>query len=375
LADAGHPVEALLRRAVAAGRFPGAVAMWGRGSEAHGVALWGASVLRPDRTPASADTWFDLASLTKPLVIGTLVLLAVRDGALRLHDTVGEVLSEASNRPLGSVTLAQLLGHAAGLPAWLPLYGLSADPKSVQAKVLELEPGWEPGIRVEYSCVGYILLGWILERAFDCRLDEAFRREVLQPLGLETELGYLPDPRRVKLAGSALDVEAERRLCAELGFDPEAFPPMAPGLPEDGNARFLGGVSGNAGLFGTARGVFRLACEYLRGSSRLLDDNEIGLAQSPLAAGPEQVRSIGWQLASTVGCSAGPALSNEAFGHAGHTGTSVWIDPLKRAVAVLLANRNHPGFREVELHPVRRRFHSLAFGDLELREEGLGIRG
>lgn len=356
--------EELLGRAVAAGRFPGAVAAWGRGAEPRHTAVLGASVLRPEPVPASADTWYDLASLTKPLVVGTLCLLAIRRSLVGLHQSVGELVSEVGDRRLSSVTVAQLLGHAAGLPAWLPLYGLSDDSSSVQSAVLGLEPEWEPGTRVEYSCVGYFVLGWILERVFSCSLNEAFGCEVLRPLELQAELGYLPNPRRVKLAGIALDAEAERRLCVELGFEARRLPPLSPGLPEDGNARFLGGVSGNAGLFGTAWGVYRLASQYLRGSSRLFEDDEIDLARSSLAAGPEQLRAIGWQLAPSPGCSAGPALSAEAFGHTGHTGASLWIDPVNEAILVLLTNRNHPGFRDVELHPVRRRFHALALEDL-----------
>jgi CubicO group peptidase (beta-lactamase class C family) len=218
---------------------------------------------------------------------------------------------------------------------------------------------------VEYSCVGYCLLGWILERVFGCRLDQAFRDQVLRPLDLEAELGYTVDPTRLSLAGTALEAGAERELCATMGFDPDTVPPVVAGLPEDGNARFFGGVSGNAGLFGTLRGVYRMACQFLQGSSELLTDEEIALARTELAAGPEQVRGLGWQLATSAGCSAGAALSRVAFGHTGHTGTSIWIDPTAGgAVLVLLGNRNHPGFRNVELHPVRRRFHAVAVAEL-----------
>jgi CubicO group peptidase (beta-lactamase class C family) len=357
----------MLRRAVLAGRFPGCVAMWGRGDGPARVAAVGDASVYPVRFPADTGIWYDLASLTKPLVVGTLCLLAFRRGALRLGDEVGESLPEASPSPIASISVARLLGHASGLPAWLPLYGLGVDPGSARAAVLELEPGCDPGGGVEYSCVGYIILGWILEGVFGCRLDEAFRREVLRPLGIEAELGFRPDPHRIRLAGSALDGEAERRLAAEMGFEPRGFTAPAPGRPEDGNARFLGGVSGNAGLFGTARGVFELARQYLSSSSRLLTDDEIEIAGGELAAAGGQRRAVGWQLATSTGCSAGAALSREAFGHTGHTGTSLWVDPVRGLVLLLLANRNHPHFRDVDLHPLRRRFHTLAVDDLGAR--------
>jgi len=135
---------------------------------------------------------------------------------------------------------------------------------------------------------------------------------------------------------------------------------MADAQPDDGNARFLGGVAGNAGLFGSARGVSLLAAEYLPGGGRLLTSEEAELATTSATGGLEQERGFGWQLASTSGCSAGAGLSPRSFGHTGFTGVSVWADPSTRGVFVLLTNRNHPEQREIDLHPLRRRFHVLA---------------
>jgi CubicO group peptidase (beta-lactamase class C family) len=94
---------------------------------------------------------------------------------------------------------------------------------------------------------------------------------------------------------------------------------------------------------------------------------EIWIANSTaIASGGDggQVRGLGWQLASSPGCSAGQALPGVAFGHTGFTGTSVWVDPRRQAVFVLLTNRHHPGHHEVDLHPLRRCFHALAAADL-----------
>ena len=122
--------------------------------------------------------------------------------------------------------------------------------------------------------------------------------------------------------------------------------------------RFLGGVAGNAGLFGTIRGVLGLA-RALQTPGDLLTGDEIGLATRNHTPGLGQARGLGWQLASSPGCSAGPALSTGAFGHTGFTGTSLWIDPERRLAIALLANRVHPGHRPTDLHPLRRRFHQL----------------
>jgi CubicO group peptidase (beta-lactamase class C family) len=361
---AGGAIAGLLQRAVRAGMAPGAVAAWGPGGADPNLAVAGHARLAPSLDPATDDTWYDLASLTKPLVTGTLVLLAARERAISLDSTVGEILSAAAGRRIGKASIRQLLGHSSGLPAWAPLYALADGPRGVVEAVLALEPIRWPDQQVEYSCPGFILLGAILERVFGQPLDAAFRERVVEPLGLGESLGFRPHPTRRPIAGGAIEPAVERRLCAERGVDPSAIPAVAAGLPDDGNARFLGGVAGNAGLFGTAAGVHRLASQYLRSVSQLLQQNEIASATAIVAAADGgQVRGLGWQLASSPGCAAGPSLAATAFGHTGFTGTSVWVDPRRQAVFVLLANRHHPGHHEVDLHPLRRRFHALAVSD------------
>jgi CubicO group peptidase (beta-lactamase class C family) len=134
---------------------------------------------------------------------------------------------------------------------------------------------------------------------------------------------------------------------------------------DDGNARGLGGAAGNAGLFGTAAAVARLAAEYLPGGGVLLTAEEAAFATACRTEGLEQARGLGWQLAASPGCSAGPSLAAEAFGHTGFSGVSVWVDPSSRAALVLLGNRLHPGGRTADLHPMRRRYHTLAIDALD----------
>lgn len=361
MAEEVGDVSSLLARGVAAGLAPGMVAEWGRAGEIPLRKVVGASALRPVVTPASERTWFDLASLTKPLVTTTLSLLALRNSELRPTTTVGETLHEMRGTAVGRLQLRHLLTHASGLPAWLPLYcvaeGRSED---LPRRIGEVVPEAAPGSRVVYSCVGFVILGMILARVSGTTLDRLFQREVVEALGLVDELGFRPDARLRPLAGGASTATVERRLVRELGLDPRWIPPTANALPDDGNARFLDGVAGNAGLFGTARGVSLLAAEYLPGGGRLLTSEEAEMATTSATGGLEQERGLGWQLASTSGCSAGAGLSSRSFGHTGFTGVSVWADPSTRGVFVLLTNRNHPEQREIDLHPLRRRFHVLA---------------
>lgn len=359
-------VATLLDRAVAAGLAPGAVAqVRGAGGSESCVAVGKAGVA-PSARRTSCDVLYDLASLTKPLATATLFLLARREGLLALETTVGEVLDEAGGTAWANVTMVQLLTHTAGLPGWLPVYVLARGRRrAALGAILGTEPVGPPGGQVIYSCPGFLLLGWLLERVLERPLAVAFRELVCRPLGLSHELLYTPDPTRLPLAGGAADGRIEEGLLRTMGLEESSrqLPPVGEALPDDGNARFLGGVAGNAGLWGTAQAVAVLAAEYLPGGGCLLEAEETALATCNHTEGLEQARGLGWQLAATPGCSAGPALSREAFGHTGFTGTSVWVEPRRRMVFVLLTNRHNPAHRGVELHPLRRRFHTLAVAE------------
>jgi CubicO group peptidase (beta-lactamase class C family) len=353
----------LLSRAIRAGCAPAALAVWGRaGVDVSGEVL-GCSTLFPVRAEVSEATWFDLASLTKPLVTTTLTILAFRNGAMATRTQVGEVLHEVRGTAVGDLEVEQLLTHTSGLPAWLPLYALAEGrPDLLASRLGGVRLQGTPGQQVVYSCVGFVALGLMLERIAGEDLDSLFRREVLEAVGLEGELGFCPEVATHSLSGGASESAVEMRMVADLGFERERIPPTGYGLPDDGNARFLGGVAGNAGLFGTVRGVVALASEYLPGGRSLLSSSEAAEATALRTEGLEQGRGWGWQLASTPGCSAGPALSEGAFGHTGFTGVSVWCDPKTQRIFALLTNRNHPAQRENDLHPLRRAFHRLAAG-------------
>ena len=320
------------------------------------VAAGRASVTKAS-TPTTPETWFDLASLTKPLVVGTLTLLMMRDGTLAPETTIGEVLPEASRFPVGARSARQLLTHSSGLPAWEPLYTLTGGDARMALGSLIGMTIEEPETHVVYSCPGFILLGMMIEKLAGAGLAELFARRVVEPLGLMGELGYRPG-LELPLAGGATKPVAEQGLLAERGLESDHIPGIQPGQPDDGNARFFGGVAGNAGLFGTAKGVLAMAMAYL-GVGEFLTPEEIELATTDHTPGLEQRRGFGWQLAGSPGCSAGRALDPSAFGHTGFTGTSLWIDPTQGIAMTLLTNRVHPGHRPTDLHPLRRRFHQL----------------
>ncbi len=363
-------VAELLAGAGRAGLATGLVGL-AVGDDGHGR-CWCAGARRAGGEPVEAGLAFDLASLTKPLATTTLLLLARRDG-LDLDAPVSDALPELAGGPWAGVTFLQCATHTAGFPAWAPLYALGPATREGYLESLRaVSPVAAPGARVEYSCLGFVALGIALERAGGADLGTLFRELGAEPLGVADEAGFAP-PADTRVAAGESEWFVESGLLAGRGLG--GRPPAAlAGVVscDDGNARGLGGAAGNAGLFGTAAAVARVAAEYLPGGGDVLDASEAEAATRCLTPGLGQARALGWQLAPSPGCSAGPALPPTAFGHAGFTGTSVWVDPEGRCVLVLLANRLHPGGRQGDLHPLRRRFHALAHRALADAESGSG---
>lgn len=237
---------------------------------------------------------------------------------------------------------------------------MAEDGESAISVLSRIEAEYEPGTRSVYSCLGFILAARIIEGLAAAPIDSIFLDWVLSPLGLQRQLSFHPYEDRLVAAGAWPGPEAG--MTSDLGLDPARLPPGT--RPEDGNARFLGGPAGNAGLYGCAAGVLRLATEYLPGQGRLLAPEEVRMAISPCEKSLNSSdRRLGWQGARDPGSSAGPGLSDSAFGHSGFSGTSVWLDPERNLSIVLLSHRNHPAFRGVNLHPLRRRLHALISAD------------
>jgi CubicO group peptidase (beta-lactamase class C family) len=138
------------------------------------------------------------------------------------------------------------------------------------------------------------------------------------------------------------------------------------GEVHDGNAYFLGGAAGHAGLFSNARETFRLAEQFVAGRTQLLAPETCEMFRTDMTPNLNEARSFAWQLAATPDSTAGGALAPDSFGHLGFTGTSCWIDAARARVYILLTNRTHtPTLPFVNINSVRRQFHTLASAALD----------
>ncbi|HKP73029.1 MAG TPA: serine hydrolase domain-containing protein [Pyrinomonadaceae bacterium] len=361
-------INALLAERIAAGDFPSAVyAVAERGRILFADAS-GCAVTEPVRRAATVETIYDLASLTKPLVTGLLCARRVERGELELDRAVADYLPEFARRR--EITVRQLLTHTSGLPAWRPLQIATGNRRGRVLEVIAAQPpGDAPGTRVVYSDLGFITLGLLLERIAGATLDELAAREIFRPLRLERtffkpDRAFQTEVAACELAGNAY----ERGMCGAEGGETAGVAwreQLIWGEVHDGNAHFLGGAAGHAGLFSNARETFRLAEQFIASRTELLAPETCALFRTNMTPGLNEARSFAWQLAATVDSTAGGALPPDSFGHLGFTGTSCWIDAARERVLILLTNRTHTRTLPfVNINGVRRQFHTLAVAAL-----------
>lgn len=351
-------VSAFLMSEIEAGSFPSAQYVVAEWDEVLAEDAMGLAVVYPQAIPATMETIYDLASLTKPLVTALLAVILADRSELDLQAPLGRYLAELGSGEVSRITITDLLIHRSGLPNWRPLYLDAASPgEAAEAIARAAGPApTNPTQRVVYSDLNYILLGLVLERITSSRMNRLAEEAIFKPLGLTRTMFNPPEALRLEIAATERGREYERRHAGEASA--VAARGIIWGEVHDGNASFLGGVAGHAGLFSTAREVTRIAKECLQGSL-LVRPESLHLFRDNFTSGPES-RAIGWLLASTLDCSAGPALPPSAFGHTGFTGTSVWIDPGSGRILTLLTNRVHPVVGSVDMKRIRREFHRLA---------------
>jgi len=355
-------IPSFLKEAVSSGEFPGGVVLIADGPASYRMWAYGERVSSPRSLPVVEDTIFDLASLTKPLITSLLFVLLMRRGFFSLDETISRFLPQFGGGEKGKITLQQLLTHTGGFAPWLPLY-LLAPSREEAVSVIRSHPlSSPPGEKVIYSCLGYILLGFIIEKASGSSLSQLASELIFHPLSLKRT--FFPPPRVIKeeIAATEIGRTYEREKSSKFLSDDSVFPfpnELVWGEVHDGNARFLGGVAGNAGLFSTAYEVFLIAREFL-GWGKLLSPWERDLFFTDLTPELNEARSLGFRLTRGEDDLPFSILSPLSAYHTGFTGTSLFIDQSNRFIVVFLTNRIHPRVPERSFEQMRRKLLRLA---------------
>jgi CubicO group peptidase (beta-lactamase class C family) len=328
-----------------------AAAVWREGRWINEVGAFGRLARGPHERTTTAATWFDLASLTKPITALTAARL-VRAKRLTWETRLGSALPELADTSLADATIELLLAHRAGLEAHRPLFRhlVSGKLSSRGSALVEAAsarrgdaagPLSNQGFAPVYSDLGYLLVGEVLARVSSSPLDEVLEREVLAPIGAEIGSARIVRARRAAFGREVAATE----IAAWRGGPVRGF-------VHDENAWALSGegASGHAGLFGTAAGVLtvgRAVIDALHGRAEgFLKKDEIWPLVKPRPAGTLRA---GFDGKSERGSLAGVKFGPSTVGHLGFTGTSVWCDVDQAIVGVVLTNRVHPT-RDNQLH-------------------------
>lgn len=320
------PIASIVQQAVDEGTIPGAVVLIGHNGRVVYRQAFGSRSLEPSREPMTADTIFDLASLTKCIATATSVMQLVESGRVRLNDRVSAYLPDFAQNGKQDITVRELLTHYSGLAPDLDLKQPWEGRDVAYRMAMEQKPEYAPGTRFLYSDINFETLGFLVEKVTGEPLNEYALDHVFKPLGMKDTRFLPPSEWSPRIAPTQYD---------ENGH-------MLRGTVHDPTARRMGGVAGHAGLFSTADDLSRFAQEMLSGHTILsrLSIEKMSTPQQP--ANAASLRGLGWDIDSPFASNRGELLPVGSFGHTGFTGTSLWMDPVTNTYVILLTNAVHP---------------------------------
>lgn len=287
---------------------------------------------------------YDLASVTKTVATTTACMILHDRGQFHLERPVVDALPEfgGSDARKRQITFRMLLAHSSGLPAYVKLFQTAHNKAELLQQAFQVPLTADPGMRAEYSDIGFILLGEALERMACEPLGQFCRREIFERLGLANMM-YKPPKNWKPLISPTIDDQTFRHRVVQ-------------GEVNDENAWVMEGVAGHTGVFSTARDVSIFAQCMLRGGEPLTRPDTVELFTRREDFPPGTSRALGWDTPSQPSQS-GKHFSARSYGHLGYTGTSLWIDPERQLSVTLLTNRTWPDRGSQAIKQIRPAFH------------------
>lgn len=360
----------MFTEAVQSRTFPGAVmgVAWGSPKKKKRMILPFGYTDYSREKKVAIDTVYDLASLTKPLATTLAILVLIKEQKLTLSDLIPDIFPVRADSFLQGISIKDLLRHSSGFSAHRPYYRELVRLEQAKKKEMLLDlllgelPAYQPGSASVYSDLGFMLLGLIVEKKSGLKMDRFFQEKISGPLGIAEKIFFGEGISRQ-------DAGAEKRNYAPTENCP--FRKMIlSGEVSDENAHALGGVAGHAGLFGTIEGVLQFGEHLLdqwQGREEQPNYRGADLAQFLIRQEiPGSTWALGFDTPSAIGSSGGRYLAPVSVGHLGFTGTSLWIDPTRELVMVLLSNRVHPDRENTRIKQFRPHFHETVMESLGL---------
>jgi CubicO group peptidase (beta-lactamase class C family) len=350
---------AVLSQAIDEKAFPGASVAITHSRRLVALKAFGRFTFDQDSPEVTVDSIFDLASVSKVVATTSMAMFLYERGLLDLDTPVTGILPEfaQADAQRRQVTFRMVLAHSSGLPAHEKLYLRASTKEELVRQALSVPLKNAPGTHVEYSDVGFILLGLALERMVmatdNDSLDRFCQREVFGPLGMLRTAFNPPSAWRSQIPPTADDRTYRKRIIQ--------------GEVLDENASAMGGVAPQAGLFSTAADIAIFADTMLAGGVPLLRPTTLSVFTRRESSPPRTSRALGWDTPSSPSQS-GKYFSPSSFGHLGYSGTSLWIDPERQLSVTLLTNRTWPDCSNQAIKEVRPRFHDAVVEALGLAQ-------
>jgi CubicO group peptidase (beta-lactamase class C family) len=313
---------------------------------------FGRFTYEPSSLPVTTATVFDLASVSKAVATTSMAMILYERGLIDLEAPLVSIVPEfaGSDTRRRDVTVHTLLAHSSGLPAYEKLFLKAKSRDELLAAAFATPLAADPGDKVAYSDIGFMILAVALERIADEGLDRFCQREIFGPLGMLHTAYNPPASWRTSIPPTADDHSFRKRIIQ--------------GEVQDENASVLGGVAAHAGLFATAEDLATLAHVLLQGGRPLVRPETLALFTRRETAPAGTSRALGWDTPSSPSQS-GKYFSGRSYGHLGYTGTSLWIDPERQLSITLLTNRTWPDCGNKAITKVRPAFHDAVVEALE----------
>lgn len=335
-------ISAIVNQEIAAGHLVGGVVVLSINDRIVLRRAYGERSLMPSVKPATLDTIYDAASLTKVMATAVAIQQLVEQGKIDLDRPAATYWPAFAANGKGDITVRQLLTHYAALPAGIPTRGWS-DYQGALDTIVALKPLGPAGSRFNYSDVDFIVLGEIVQRVSGQSLEAYSAQHIFQPLGMR-DTTFLP-PASLKDRIAPSDLQGSELRWGDV-HDPLAYR--------------MGGVAGQAGVFTTADDLTKFAQMMLAGGKGVLRPESVTAMTTPQSPpGGAALRGLGWDIDSPYAVWFAPSFSTRSYGHTGYTGTAIWIDPETKTFLIVLTNRLHPDGKG-NILPMLRRIAEVA---------------
>lgn len=348
-------LDEIFENAIGNGTFPGAVLLVGNSHKVTINKSYGYRSLKPSREKNDINTVYDIASMTKVIATTSAIMKLIEAGEIRLYDPVNRFVKGFEVTPKNEIRIWHLLTHTSGLPPYSDAWRYANGKIELLSYINNTNLVNGIGKKFVYSCLNFIILMEVIEKVASEKFDIFVKHEVFDPIGM---IHTVFNPPVDWIPFTAPTSQREGKWLR--------------GKVDDELAYYLGGVSGNAGLFSTSEDLYKFAKVFMNkgnlNGKRIFSQATVNTFTAEAFKDANGHRTLGWDMKSFAP-SCGDLMSDKSYGHTGFTGTSMWIDPIYDVVVILLTNRVHVSRRENQEEIIR--FRPLIHNYIMAHKENL----